>query len=46
MPGLQLPGYVCYGCKFGLAKLVASDQFFYIKRSWRFEQRSLQGAQK
>ena len=29
---LQLPGYVCYGSKLGLATLVASEQFFEITR--------------
>ena len=39
VPALKVPGYVCYGSKFGLATLVVSDQFFKIKRSWRFEER-------
>ena len=30
---------MCYGSKFGLVTLVVSDQFFKIKRSWRFEER-------
>ena len=39
VPELKLPGHVCYGSKMGLATLVVSDQFFKIKRSWRFEER-------
>ena len=39
VPNLQLLGYVCYGCKFGLATLLVSDQFFKIRRSWRSEER-------
>ena len=30
---LELLGYVCYGCKFGLAILMVSDRFFKMKRS-------------
>ena len=29
----MLPGYVCYGSKFGIATLVVSDRFFKIQRS-------------
>ena len=36
---LELPGYVCYGSKFGLATLMVSEQFFKIKKSWRFKER-------
>ena len=39
MPEPKLVGHVCYGSKMGLATLVVSDQFFKIKRSWRFEER-------
>ena len=35
---LELPGFVCYGGKFGFATLVL-DQICKVKRSWRFEER-------
>ena len=39
VPELKLPGHLCYGGKMVLATLVVSDQFFKMKRSWRFEER-------
>ena len=39
LPELKLVGHVCYGSKMGLATLVVSDQFFKIRRSWRFAER-------
>ena len=38
VPSLELPGYVCYGSKFGFATLLVSEQFCAIWRSWNFEE--------
>ena len=39
VPNLELPGFVCYGSKFGFATLLVSEQFCTVKRSWKSEER-------
>ena len=38
-PYLELPGYVCDGCKCGFATLLFSERFCAIKRSSKFGER-------
>ena len=38
-PSLELPKYVCYGSKFGLAMLLVSELFCTTRISWKFEER-------
>ena len=38
-PNLELPGYVCDGCRCGFATLLVSERFCTLERSWKFEER-------